>query len=240
MSRYSYRLLLSLLLLTVGIATVLHSRPAFADTQLTDLEQDASQWGLYADQGQVTGTLTTTTAPTQDGNALQVSLTSGQSYAGLHAYRNLPANDTAQQLSMDVSFYYSDSTPIQALEFTMNTWVNNQRWEWAVQWEVVPASSTETAQTWRLWTGSSWQSLGVQQSLSNDAWHTLHLEGSIQSGNVQYQQFSCDNTALDVSSYQFAPVASAGDKLAVAVQLDGNAFETPYSVFLRHVNLSVS
>jgi hypothetical protein len=207
----------------------------------SDLEENLSQWNIYHDQGFTDGTLTSVSNPSMDGAALQVQMGAGQPYAGVQAYRNMASDDNAKSFSLDTSFYFSDATPIQALEFTMSTWVKGQRYEWALQWQVVQDGGPQQglAQSWRLWNGSRWVNTGSQQILAPNTWHTLNLHGVIDNGRVHYSSFNCDTVKANLTNYSFAPVSSAdNDKVAVGAQLDGNAFETPYNITLEQVHLS--
>lgn len=199
----------------------------------TNLDDDASQWGIFYDSGSAKATVTNVPRPSVDGSALKASLISGQPYVGIHVYRNLLPADTATSFELSLSFNFPIARPIQALEFTMNTWVNNQRWEWALQWENIGGSSPPP---WRLWAGSAWQGIGVTQQLSVNTWHKLHLKGDISHGHVHYINFSCDSTSVQLGQ-TFVPVSLQGDKLAVAVQLDGDSHEDPYQVYLDQVDL---
>jgi hypothetical protein len=200
----------------------------------TNLNDDASQWGIFYDGGSANATVTNVAKPSVDGTALEASLLSGQPYVGVHVYRNLPPADMATSFELSLSFDFANTTPIQALEFTMNTWVNNQRWEWALQWENIGGGSPPP---WRLWTGSAWQSIGITQQLSANKWHKLHLKGNISRGQAHYISFSCDSASVKLGQI-FAPVPSQGDKFAVAVQLDGDSQEDPYQVNIDRVNFS--
>lgn len=200
----------------------------------TNLDDDAAQWGIFYDGGSAKATVTNVPQPSVDGTALEASLLSGQPYVGIHVYRNLPLADTATSFELSLSFRFPNATSIQALEFTMNTWVNNQRWEWALQWENIGDGSPPP---WRLWTGSAWQSIGMTQQLSINTWHKLHLKGNISHGQVHYLSFSCDGVSAQLGQ-TFAPISSQGDKLAVAVQLDGDAHEDPYQVYIDRVSFS--
>jgi len=71
-------------------------------------------------------------------------------------------------------------------------------------------------------------------------WYTLILEGEIVDGQVHYQRFCIDSQChnLDITGLPVDLSADAPDKdnrLAVAIQLDGNANETPYDVFIDRV-----
>src|SRR5438132_8247409 len=169
---------------TTTISTVTSTSVSVTAPITASLEDNASQWGIFYDGSNASAKLENVSQPSVDGSALKISLISGQPYTGIHAYRNLPANDTATKFDLALLFYFSSVTPIQALEFTMNTWVNNQRWEWALQWENIGDGSPQQGNppTWRLWTGRSWQNIGVRQQLSAKTWHKLRLKGDLLQG----------------------------------------------------------
>lgn len=208
--------------------------------QESHLQADASQWGIFHDQGYSDGKLEgATMAGAKDQNVLKISLLSGQPYAGIHAYRDLPPGNTASVFHMHLRFYFPDKKSIQALEFTMNKWSQNQRWEWALQWQAVPDGSSfqGKAETWRVWDGAHWQDIQVQQTLSAATWHTLDLYGTIVNGQVHYQTFRSDNHIVNLQHYTFPLVNAPGEKLAVGVQLDGDAHQDPYPLYLDDVLL---
>jgi hypothetical protein len=198
------------------------------------LEDDASQWGIFYDGGSALGKLDNVADPSVDGTALKISLLSGDPYTGVQAYRNLQPADAATTFDLNLSFYFPNATPIQALEFTMSKWVNNQRWEWALQWENIGKGVPPAA--WRLWTGSSWQNTGVTQALNANVWHKFHLKGDIVKGQVHYVSFTCDDTSVSLGQ-MFKVISSTGEKLAVGIQLDGDAHEDPYQVYIDQVDL---
>lgn len=192
---------------------------------------DASQWHIFYSGGSAKANLTNVARPSMDGKALEVSLVSGSPYVGIHAYRELPPT-AATTFDLNLSFYFTTTTPIQALEFSMSKWVNGQRWEWALQWENI---GDGTPPPWRLWTGNNWQDIGVTQQLDTNKWHTFHLKGDISNGRLRYNSFSSDSTLVSLGQ-TFPPVSNPGNKLAVAMQLDGDSAEDPYAVYLDGVN----
>jgi uncharacterized protein YcfL len=169
---------------------------------------------------------------------------------------------------MSLSFYYrphstfnnqGGSSIVQALEFTMSKWLGQSRYEWAVQWENVGNGAPK----WRYWNPhhldsnnqpDRWVDLNIPVSqellkLEGERWYTLKLEGDIVAGKVHYTRISIDklNDGIEGRIYPLditvEPAAEAGDKLAVAVQLDGNDWNgtgqlSPYEVFLDKVTLA--
>jgi hypothetical protein len=158
------------------------------------------------------------------------------------AYRNLNAANNATFFNLDLSFYFPAVAPIQALTFSMNKWVQHQRWEWAVQWQNVPGGGQ--LPSWRLWDGKDnmWIDTGVVQNLEAGVWHTVHLYGKISlDGQVEYTGFSCDDVYAKLDQ-MFAPVPDplSVDKLAVMVELASDSNRDSYDVFVKDVDLQWS
>jgi hypothetical protein len=199
-----------------------------------DLDDTAANWHLYYD-GTGSGSVSQVSSPSQDGSALKISLDSGTPYLGVQAYQNLAAADSATSFTLSESFYFPNATPIQALEFSQDSWVQNTRYEWAMEWERI--GTGVTTPVWRVWTGSSWLSLGIAQNLAAGAWHTFTLTGNIVNGQVQYSSFSCDGVSSDMGLL-YNPVASTGDKTAVSTRLAGNSVPTPYALYVDDVSFA--
>ncbi len=222
-----------------------HTRPiqthTVSSTSLANLDDDVSQWGIFQDRGSAITTIDNVSKPSTDGLSLKTSLLGGQPFAGAHVYRNLAPANTAKAFEMHLSFYFTSLDHIQALEFTLNKWSGNQRWEWALQWERIGDGTPQQGNppTWRLWTGKSWQDSGVRQSLTANTWHTLSLKGDSMNGQVHYISFTCDTIPAQLRQ-TFSPVSSPGEKLAVAVQLDGDSQEEPYTLYIDQVTLDWS
>ena len=204
------------------------------------LEDDPLQWITIQDKKSATGNLNNIAYLSNQCSALQIPFSSGNSYSRLQAYRNLPAQPGSGTFELSLSFYFPSETSIQALEFSMSKWKDHQRWQWALQWERGEAASQGKLPTWKLWTGTGWQSMNVPQELVTKTWHTLHLQGKISNGKVYYIGFSCDDTPRAID-HPFDPVSSPDlPKLAVAASLDGNNNGDPYQVYIDDVDLQVT
>jgi hypothetical protein len=215
-----------------------------------DLDEDASQWHGY-EEGNPLWSKSNVTDPSLDGRSLRCALLGGDPYSNIHCYRNLPADSTSDLFSLSMAFQYRPTSTfnnaggpsvVQGLEFTMSKWENGLRYEWALQWENVGTGAPK----WRYWDPTQpdpnkWVDTGVSGGINGMVWHTLTLEGEISNGRVHYRRFILDSQGhpLDIT-LDPAPAAGEPDRLAVAVQLDGNSTETPYEVFLDDVTLSAS
>ena len=215
------------------------------------LEESATDWGVYG-EGSPVWALADVQAPSLDGHALRCSLTGGSPYSNAHFYRNL-LDDGSRLFALSLAFRFSPTTTfnnqggesvIQGLEFTMSAWRGGKRYEWALQWQNVGTGAPQ----WRYWDPSRpaaerWVALPapIAQQLSANEFHSLTIRGEIRNGNSRYRSFSIDGAehALELEAPP-DPALGTPDKLAVAVQLDGNAHAAPYEVYLDRVALARS
>lgn len=207
-------------------------------TTLSGLEDSAPSWGIFWDNGTGSGNITNVSSPSRDSDqSMLIDFDGGGSYVGMHAYRNLAADDAATTFQIDDYYYFTTTSPIQALEFTMNKWVNNTRFEWAMQWENKGGGSPPP---WRIWGGSAkWQSTGYTQSLAVNTWHHIQIKGTVLNGQVHYVSFTSDSLSASLGQ-NYAPVSSSGDLLAVAIQLDSDSSGTAYDVYADTITFTYS
>lgn len=124
----------------------------------------------------------------------------------------------------------------------MSQWQDSTRTEFALQWQNVGPGAPQ----WRYWDANQSEnarwvafSTPIPDCLAGDTWHTLVLTGHTLDDMVHYTGFTIDGTvhALDLA---VAPFSDPGvpDKLAVAVQLDGNSTQTPYEMIIDQVDFT--
>jgi hypothetical protein len=217
-----------------------------------DLDEDVADWGTFC-EGSPTWAKENVTTPSIDGRALRCSITGGAPYSNVHCYRNLLSEPLARTFALTVSFMFTPTTTcnnqrspsvIQALEFSTSKWYRSKRYELALQWQNVEESPGDGAPQWRYWDPhrletNRWVPISptFTQCLGSGQWYTLKLEGEIVDGQVHYQSF-CIDTQCHSFDITIPPDDAPNelDRLAVAVQLDGNFEEAPYDVFIDLVN----
>ncbi|HEU5271475.1 MAG TPA: hypothetical protein VFU36_16225 [Jatrophihabitans sp.] len=219
--------LLATVLLTAGIS------PAARATTSPGFDDDGSLFSIYYDcrQGQNPcpghGTVGDVASPSEDGQSLKIDYQSGNpSYMGIYAYHKWAADHSATRFQINYDFYFPNKAPIQALEFPMNDYINNVRYQWAMQYEI-----KATGGTWRIWTGTSWQGIGIAQTLNAGTWYTLTIDGDLVSNQVHYMDFIVNGTSHSLTGYSFNPTSGAGDFLVAAMQLDGDSNADPFQVY---------
>ena len=256
----SILVLLGVLLFALGIGWSVEKASGLMALAIDgNLDSNASNWGVYtevATPGAPTPTWekNNVSSPALDGLALRCAITGGIKYSNVHCYRDLPADPSSNLFVFNLAFQYrpvstfnnvGGSSIVQALEFTMNKWHQGQRYEWALQWENVGNGAPK----WRYWAPNQnpkWVDLNIAGSFNyaGEAWHTLKMEGEILDGKVHYKSFTIDGQTypLDILVSP-APAAGWPNKMAVAVQLDGNDFNnsghlSPYDIILDQVTFT--
>ncbi|HEX2905244.1 MAG TPA: hypothetical protein VHO69_00180 [Phototrophicaceae bacterium] len=250
--------LLAVLFISIGLASGRVARAQVTSctgpinppsSQQENLDHVAADWGVYCEGGPAP-MLRNVATPSVDGESLECAITGGDPYSNVHCYRNLASVPDATVFTLDLAFWFPTTTcanvggtsTVQALEFTMNKWYDGLRYEFAVQWQNVGAGAPQ----WRYWDANQpadqrWVAFNpvISQCLVGglDRKHTLYLEGAIVAGQINLRRFTIDGET-HVVNLTIAPANVPGtpDQLAVAVQLDGNANETPYSLFIDQVH----
>jgi hypothetical protein len=222
---------------------------------LSNLESRSSDWGIYCENFPLT-LKTNLNEPTSGNTALVCGLAPGGMvpYSNVHCYRDLLNHPNTQIMQMTLKFRLEPPTVcnnqggtsrVQAAEFAMNIWVNEQRYEFALQWQAVGKGVPR----WRYWDPKQgpkkdpWIPIPADtgKCLADGQWHQLILEGDIlDKGKTTYRWFSIDQArySLNIATSSVA-VPGGIDKLAVAVQLDGNLKQDPYNLIITQLNLTI-
>lgn len=217
-----------------------------ADSAQNNLDHSEDDWGVYC-EGTPQPRMQNVAAPSVDGESLECAITGGVQYSNVHCYRNLLPEPDAAMFRMEMSFWFSETTCnsndsiVQALEFTMNKWHQGKRYEFAIQWQNVGAAAAQ----WRYWDPakhpqSPWVAFDppiLQCLVGGNTQHTLSMEGAVDGGQAELRTFTIDGQA-HIVNLKAPPVNDNASQLAVAVQVDGNASETPYSLFIDQVNFT--
>jgi hypothetical protein len=216
---------------------------------IINLDQTERDWGVYC-EGHPQWRMRNVSTPSLDGKSLECAITGGDQYSNVHCYRNLTEEPESTMFTMDMLFWFSATTcnnvggdsVVQALEFTMNKWDQGKRYEFAIQWMNAGAGGPQ----WRYWDGNQipeqrWMSFNppITQCLvgGNANRHSLRLEGTIVQDQIDLRSFTIDGVthATNLLIPAITDV-TLPDQLAVAVQVDGNINQSPYSLFIDRVN----
>jgi hypothetical protein len=231
----------------VFLKTIKKEIPAFPSFYVIgDLDDYAGDWHVYA-EGNPTWSKMNVGSPSMDGSSLKLSITGGSPYSNVHFYRNFNHSNISC-IKFELWFYFSnttwnnvgDASKIQAIEFSCSIFARPYRYEWALQWENVGDGTANQGNppTWRIWNGSVWFPLDIKADLEPETWHHLRLIRMIEDERVYYLGFIIDGAYFHLG-ITCNPTIATANKIAIAIQLDGNYKQDTYEVYLDMVTLEV-
>ena len=219
------------------------------ETVYGPLETDASKWAVYLEGTASNEPPRTVYDPIQGRDVLVCTLKDAASYSNAHFYTNLTPNVRASRFRLDAKVRTPETSinnagvpsVVQGVELSMSTWRLGRRYESAIQLDNVGDGSPML----RYWDPSRepvdrWVATNEHPSLT-PGWHDVTLEAQVVTDRVHYQQLTFDGVPHPFTVADVQPACDAGvpDKLAFAVQLDGNAAGSTYDVALSGVKLTV-
>ena len=176
------------------------------------------------------------TTPALDGASTEFFVGGTNPYGAALWWKQLGPIDTATHFVYDMSFYLTDVTAPQALEFDVNQSVNGKKFIFGTECDF------HGAQTWRIWdTTLHWQDTGVSCAAAQTAkvWHSLRWEFERTSDSrMRYIAVTVDGARRVINRY-YQPKASSVRELNVAFQMDGNKTMTDYHVWVDKIKFSV-
>ncbi len=175
-------------------------------------------------------------SPSMDGQAAQFSLRGPVGYSNVLWWNQLGGNDGAHNFVYELYVYLTQPNAPQSLEFDINQSVASDGRKYIFGTEC----DLKASHLWHNWDTAHavWRNTSVPCTpFPAYTWNHLVL---------QFQRTSNDQilfvsvTINGVTHYfnnRFAPEPISADELNVAFQMDGNAAQTPYSVWLDKVTL---
>ena len=187
------------------------------------------------------------TNPALDGKAVETTIGGTEAYTdvlwnnhliGDFSSQGLPdysrtLNPTLHNFTYDVWFYLSDNSAPQALEFDINQFVNGQSYIWGHECRVAGGNEWDTwnnpGQYWVPSGAGCWPIVG---------WNHLVLKVQRTSdGHLLFESITLNGTTNTLNRYD-SPTPTTWYGVTVNYQIDGNKWQTPYSVYLDELNFT--
>lgn len=172
-------------------------------------------------------------SPSLDGKSAQFNLGGSTPYTSALWWKQLGANSNAHHFVYDLYFYMKNPSASQALEFDVNQSLGGHKF-------IFGTECSMKVGVWRIWNYSTrWQSTGVAcHPPSAYAWHHLVEEFQRTStGKVQFVSITLDGVKHYINR-TYSPAPSSAKEINVAFQMDGDKYQTNYSVWLDKVKLT--
>jgi hypothetical protein len=173
--------------------------------------------------------------PSLDGASAKFFLGGDSPYANAIWWKQLGGNFALKNLVYDMYFYMKDPTASQALEFDVNQSGNGKKWIFGTQCDF------KDHKDWDVWDtkNAAWIKTGIP-CVTPQAYTWNHLTLEFQrtaDGMAKFIAITLNGKKSYVNK-SYYPKDSRVSELNVAFQMDGNKYQTDYSVWVDKVKLS--
>ncbi len=172
-------------------------------------------------------------SPSQNGKSMQFTIGGGTPYSDALWWKQLGANNGATHFQYDVDYYLTAPQFAQALEFDVNQSNGSRRFIFGTQCNIRGGG------VWDVWdtAGHTWRSTGVACSApSAFTWHHLTWELYRDSSTIHFVALTVDGVRHYINA-AYNSVATGGNEINVAFQMDGDNAQHSYSTWLNYVTL---
>lgn len=216
------------------VVSAIHNQPGWADCSSTIAGNLTCAAGL----GQAVAWMAQNqTTPSVSGASAEFHLGGPVGYSNNLWWKTLEPTQTATHFAYDFWILAPDPSVPQALEFDVNQSFGGTRWVFGTE------CNLNGNGRWDVWDSSPpnghWvpSSLGCPRLAPNTWAHFVwHFERV--ADKVHYVKLTVNDTDYTVDMYQNSQQGWPDDQLTVAVQLDGDATQQPYSVFVDKLTLT--
>lgn len=195
-----------------------------------------------AGEGDAQSTMTeNVSSPSLSGSSAHLTMGGSTPYSNELYTMNLGGGDSPTKFTYDLYVMVDNPAAPQALEFDVNQTINNTRWTWGTECNF--NGNYPNTGEWDVWNGApntGWVKTTVPcPPFPANQWVHIVWQFERVGQQVHYISLQVDDKTypLDVS-YSAQPDWSMG-QINVAFQMDGNAKQDPYNVWLDKVNLTV-
>lgn len=173
-------------------------------------------------------------SPSLSGSSSKFFLGGTNNYSNALWWKQVGANSSAHNFKYDLYFYIKNPSAAQSLEFDVNQSVNGHKYIFGTQCAI------KSSGTWEVYSVAyHWRSTGIPcHQPTAYKWH--HLTWQFQrtsGGNVKFVSVTLDGSTHYVNRV-YAPKSSSTNELNAAFQMDGDKYQTDYTVWLDKVTLT--
>lgn len=143
-------------------------------------------------------------------------------------------NPNTHNFVYDVYFYSDNISASQAVEFDINQFVDGKSYIWGHECRIAGGNQ------WDIWDnqGQKWHPTGVACNPNNKTWNHLTLQVQRTSdGHLLFQSITLNGNKATLNYYE-SPTATNWSGITINYQMDGNASQQGYSVWLDNLNFN--
>ena len=143
-------------------------------------------------------------------------------------------NPAIHNLVYEVYFYGDNIPASQALEFDLNQFVNGKSFIWGHECRIAGGNE------WDIWdnVGQAWHATGIPCNPINKAWNHLTIEVERTSDDQLLFGSITLNGNKAALNYSESPSSTKWYGITINFQMDGDASQQPYSIWLDNLNFT--
>jgi len=237
------RTMLRALRATILGALVLAAASAFAETTIYNIDQKSGWESCSACAGAngkgpvaTYSTKPGVSSPSRDGNSRQFNLGGTTPYANALWWKQLGPNSAMRNFKYDLYYYIKNPSAAQALEFDVNQSTYGKRYIFGTECDF------KDKKVWKVYDpyNRKWMPTSIACTVPKAyTWHHVVLEFQRSSDAKTSFIAVTINGKKSYFSRKYAPHATTAKEINVAFQMDGNKYQTDYSVWLDSVKLTM-
>ena len=173
-------------------------------------------------------------SPSMDNKSAQFYLKGSTAYSSALWWKQLGANSAVSNFQYDLYFYLKTPSAAQALEFDVNQSLNGKKHIFGTECDI------KNHHDWDVYdaAGHKWMQTGIACSAPTAyAWNHLTLEFQRVNGEDKFIAVTLNGKKSYINKTYY-PASSSASELNVAIQLDGDGSNTPYSEWADKVSLT--
>lgn len=174
-------------------------------------------------------------SPSLSGSAIKFNITEGTPWATALWWKQVGGNDAITHFVYEISYYLTDPSAAQALEFNVNQNAGGWRYEYATQ------CNLRGGNVWRIWEHANLRWVATSAPCPTpqaNAWNKLSWEFARTADHkVVWVAVTLNGQRSEINQSLDAFTAS-GSGIDVAFQMDSDGGPTPWSVWVDNIRLT--
>ncbi|HSE48102.1 MAG TPA: hypothetical protein VLA96_02730 [Terriglobales bacterium] len=175
-------------------------------------------------------------SPSRDGNSRRFFLGGSTPYSNALWWKQLGPNSGVRSFKYDLYYYIKNPSAAQALEFDVNQSVNGKKYIFGTECDF------KGTKTWHVYDpyNRAWKTTSIACNVPKAyTWHHVVLEFKRRDdGKTGFLSVTI-NGSKHYFNRSYAPRSTSAREINVAFQMDGNKYQTDYTVWLDSVKLSI-
>jgi hypothetical protein len=175
-------------------------------------------------------------SPSRDGNSRKFFLGGSTPYSNALWWKQLGPNSGIRNFKYDLYYYITNPSAAQALEFDVNQSVNGKKYIFGTECDI------KGTKVWKVYDpyNRKWRTTSIACSYPKAyTWHHVTLEFRRQSDGKTGFVAVTINGSKHYFNRAYAPHSTSASEINVAFQMDGNKYQTDYTVWVDSMKLSI-